>query len=240
VIPELVGQNVAVIENVEGLQIDCEPVFSDDVPEGVIISQFPYGGARRNVAEGKKYTVNVSVSLGKELQSVPNLQGFRYLDAASALRSIGARIRVVSIYDDSVESDLVLRTSPEMGDKIEKGALVTLFVSRKHLHTPVQVKSYVGRASDSAFTDILADGLTIGEIFYETSDQYAADRVIGQSIMEGSLVPYGSRIDVTLNAGPKQEEIHPFRGPKTSHDKDIYHFKESKSKENGEINGSVD
>ena len=240
VIPDLVGQKFDMIGSIDGLKIDCEPVFSDDVPEGEVISQFPYGGARRKVAEGETCTVRVSVSLGKELQSIPDLRGFRYLDAASALRSLGARIRVVSIYDDSVECDLVLRTSPETGDKIEKGALVTLFVSRKHLHTPVQVKNYVGEPSDSALASILADGLVIGEIFYEVSDQYAANSVIGQSIMEGSLVPYGSHIDITLNAASKQEEIHPFRGQKTSDNEDIYHFKESKSKENGEINGSVD
>lgn len=240
VIPDLVGRKFDRIGIFDKVAIESELVFSDDVPEGEVISQFPCGGARRKVAEGEAYNVRVIVSIGKERESVPDLHGFRYLDAAAALRSIGARIRVVSIYDDSVESDLVLRTSPETGEQIEKGALVTLFVSRKHLHAPVQVKNYVGKSSDSVFTDILADGLVVGKILYEHSDQYAANVVIGQSLMEGSLVPYGSCIDITLNAEAKQEELHPFRGQKTSDEKDIYHFKKRKPKENGEINGSVD
>lgn len=212
VIPDLVGKEFAAIGHFDRIKIDCEPIYSDDIPEGKIISQFPCGGSKRKVPEGQKYSVRLTVSLGKESQSIPDLRGFRYIDAASALRTIGARIRVVSIFDDGVERDLVLRTSPTAGERIVKGDLVTLFVSRNHIKKTICVKDYVGMPLDLASAEILAEGLSLGEIVRKCSDQYPENTVISQSIAKNDLVPSGSRIDITISTGTVKEEIHPFRG----------------------------
>ena len=225
-IPELAGKKYAEIQPFEKIEFERELVFSDEIPEGEVISQFPYAGARRKLAEGEKYTVKLTVSLGRETQRIPDLKDYKYNEAAAALRSIGAEIRIVSVYDDETEGDLVLESSPKAGERIERGDKVTLFVSRNHIQSPVCVKNFVGLPLDVACTEILAQGLTPGEISSGSSDEFAAGMVISQSIAPNSCVLYGAKIDIVVCEGQKTEGLHPFR-------KDI-------AKENGEINESVD
>ena len=225
-IPSFVGRRFEDIANVDGIRLESELVFSSDVPEGEIISQFPYAGARRKVAEGEEYTVTLTISAGKEENRLPSLEGYKYTSAAAVLRSMGAEIRIVSVYDDEKERDVVLYTSPKAGADIERGDTVTLFVIRNHIHGSVRVKSVAGLPLDEAAAEILAQGLTLGEIKQEYSDEYDAGVVISQSVSEGNYVLHGSAVDLTVSAGKKIEILHPFRGDITE--------------ENGEINESVD
>ena len=225
-IPSFVGKRFENVADVDGIRLESELVFSSDVPEGEIISQFPYAGARRKIGRGEEYTVTLTVSAGKEENRLPSLEGYKYTSAAAVLRSMGAEIRILSIYDDGKEPDLVLYTSPVAGTDIERGDVVTLFVSRRHIHGSVKVKSVIGSPLDEAATEILAQGLVLGEIKQEYSSEYGAGTVISQSTEEGSYVLYGSAVDLTVSAGKKIERLHPFRGDITE--------------ENGEINESVD
>lgn len=209
-IPDLVGKRFDNIGKFDKIKIESEPIFSSEVPEGEIVSQFPAAGAKRKLADGEKYTVKLTVSLGKELQTIPKLQDFKYSDAAAALRSIGARIKIVSIYDDKRERDVVLRTLPEAGERIERGQTVTLFVSRNHIHGSVCVKDLTGMAQSDAITDILAQGLTLGEIVNGNSEEYALGTVISQSISPGHYVLHGTKIDIVVNTVERVEN-HPFR-----------------------------
>ena len=225
-IPSFVGKRFENVADVDGIRLESELVFSPDVPEGEIISQFPYAGARRKVVRGEKCTVKLTVSAGKQENRLPSLEGYQYTSAAAVLRSMGAEIRILSVYDDEKEPDVVLHTSPAAGTDIERGDVVTLFVSRRHIHGSVKVKRIVGLPIDEATTEILAQGLTLGEIKQEYSNEYCAGVVISQSVSEGSYVLYGSSVDLTVSAGRKIERLHPFRGDITE--------------ENGEINESVD
>ena len=222
-IPDLVGKRADNIGDLSSIYIEREPVFSDAVAEGRVISQFPRGGAKRKLADGEKCTVKLTVSLGKELKTVPQLKNYKYTDAAAVLRSLGAKIKIVSVYDDKIEGDRVLRTLPESGESIEIGDTVTLFVSRNHIHAPISVRSFVGLPLEEATLEILSDGLLLGNITREYSDTVAEGKVISQSIGEGSTVLYGCRIDIVVSEGKKTEALHPFRG--------------QYKKENGEING---
>lgn len=206
VIPDLVGQTFSGISLQDGITIESEPIFSADVPEGKIISQFPAGGAKRRIAEGEKCTLKVWVSLGREKKSIPDLSGFSYTEGAAALRTIGARIRIVSVYDDGAEPDIIIRTSPRVGEEIENGDTVTLFVSRNHIHTPVRVRNYTNMPLCSAVAEMLSDGLVLGEIKYVPTGDGGEGRVISQSIAEGSIVFYGSKIDLTVG-GEQTEEL---------------------------------
>ena len=225
-IPSFVGKRFEDIADIDGIRLEGELVFSSNVPAGEIISQFPYAGARRKIVEGEEYTVTLTVSAGKEENRLPSLEGYKYTSAAAVLRSMGAEIRIVSVYDDEKDRDVVLYTSPSSGTNIERGDVVTLFVSRNHIHGSVQAKSVVGLPLDVAAAEILAQGLTLGEIKQDYSNEYDAGVVISQSVSEGSYVLYGSAVSLTVRAGKKIERLHPFRGDITE--------------ENGEINESVD
>ncbi len=210
-IPRFEGKQYSEIGDLDKILLERELVFSDEIPEGVIISQFPYAGARRKLAEGEKYTVKLTVSMGKETQKIPELKNYKYNEAAAALRSIGADIRIVSVYDDKVEGDLVLKTSPHAGESIERGDKVTLFVSRNHIQSPVCVKDFVGLPLDMACAEILAMGLTLGEITEVYCQEASDGEVVSQSLVPESYVLYGTRIDIVVVASEKTENLHPFR-----------------------------
>lgn len=224
-IPELVGRSFNDIGEIDGIRLESEPIFSSDAPEGEVVSQTPYGGARRKVADGEKYTVRVTVSLGKETVSVPKLEGFGYTDAAAALRKMGAKIKIVSVYDDEKDHDVVLRTLPKAGERIGCGESVTLFVSRKHMRGSVAVKNFVGMTKEEAALSILEQGLALGEISAEKNGKYPVGRVASQSILPGSYVLHGTEIDISISA-EAVEDLHPFR-------KDLI-------QKDGELNESVD
>ena len=225
-IPQLVGRSFDSLDELDQIKLELEPVFSIDVPEGRIISQFPYGGAKRKIEAGEKYTVRLTVSLGRESKKIPELEGFGYIDAAAILRSIGAEIRIVSVYDDEGQPDVVLRTSPCAGESIADGETVTVFVSRNHVHGSVCVGDFVGRPYESAIAEILAEGLILGELTEEYSENYPEGYVLQQSLSSGSYVLYGTKIDITVNARGRDGILHPFRGDAIQKD--------------GEINESVD
>ena len=212
IIPSLVGRKYSEIQDYDRITFECEHVYSSDVPEGEIISQEPYSGARRKVAEGELYTVKLMVSLGEEDKTLPNLKNYTYADAARVLRELGAQIRIVSVYDDEAESDRVLHTSPKAGERIERGERVTLFVCRKHIKGSVKVRDFVGYDQGAACAQMIADGLLVGEIRFESSDTAESGVVISQSIAAGSYVRYHTKIDITVSLGKedKFDKLHPF------------------------------
>ena len=210
-IPELVGRRFDEIREIENIRIESEPIFFDEVPEGEVISQTPYGGAKRKLAEGERYTVRLTVSMGRETKSIPMLEGYKYTEAAASLRSMDAKIRIVSIYDDKIERDIVLRTSPTAGEKIARGETVTLFVSRKHIQAPICVGDLIGMNKEEAVISLLEQGLALGEIGVEKNENYPTGTVVSQSISPGSYVLYGTKIDIKISAEEDQEELHPFR-----------------------------
>lgn len=210
VIPSFVGLGSSEVVPTDTLDFERELVFSDEIPEGQIMSQFPHAGARRKIADGEKYTVKLTVSMGKETERVPELEGYQYTDAASALRSMDAKIRIVSIYDDTIDPGVVLGSAPSAGNAIEKGDCVTLFVSRRHIKGSVCVEDLVGLSREAACGRIFAEGLFVGEISYAYSDQYEAGRVISQSLPSKSYVRHGSYIDICVSEGKEEEQLHPF------------------------------
>lgn len=96
--------------------------FSDDVPEGAIISQDP---AKGTVYKGD--TIAFVVSKGPELVTVP---GIRYLstdEAVEKLEDLGLEVRTerASIY---LSGTVAWSTDPDAGTKVRKGSTITLYI----------------------------------------------------------------------------------------------------------------
>ena len=188
-IPDLVGCVETEIPCGDCIEIEKEWIFSSDAEKGKVISQEPYAGARRKIAKGQTYCVTVFIGLGEKRECVPALSGKDQLSAAAILRSMGARVRTVSVYGNGSDGE-VLDTSPMQGVKIKAGDTVTLFVSRKRVDSPVSVPDFVGMDRRDAVTLALSLGLYIGYID-ESED---GDLVTSQSIPQGARVLCGSYI----------------------------------------------
>ena len=129
-VPDLVNMHFDNVPKYPGLQIvKQDGAYSDEYPEGCIISQLPEAGVM--VEEGR--TIFVIVSLGPKPADVtmPNVVGKTYVEAATLLQSLnlGLKVEVEQEYSDTVEVDVVMSSSIAEGTVLHKGQKVVLTIS---------------------------------------------------------------------------------------------------------------
>ncbi|MDX1620264.1 MAG: Stk1 family PASTA domain-containing Ser/Thr kinase, partial [Nitriliruptorales bacterium] len=103
-----------------------ESVFSDEYEEDEVVSTDPDPGDL--AATGTQVTVTLSA--GEELVRVPSVVGLIESDAVSELREDEFDALIVREFSNEVDEGFVIRQDPEPGEELEKGAEVTIVVSR--------------------------------------------------------------------------------------------------------------
>ncbi len=188
-IPNFVGKSLNGADGYENIDVVTQWINSDEIPEGIVISQEPYASAKRKIHEGENYTVKLTVSLGERRETMPELISMPYLTAAAALRTLGARVRTVTIYSDG-DDGLVRDTEPRAGTALHDGELVTLYVNRKRGEKSICVPDFCNMTLGEAMTEALSIGL------YSISPEGVdgSELVTSQSIKKGSYVKKGSYI----------------------------------------------
>lgn len=120
------GRNAEEVEKAlerRGLQVKVsDSEFSDDVPEGDIISQSPEKGT---VYKGD--TIEFVVSKGPELVTVPSVRYQSTDDAVEKLEDLGFKVKKerASIY---LSGQVAWDTDPDPGTRAKKGSTVTLYI----------------------------------------------------------------------------------------------------------------
>ena len=107
---------------------DVDEEHSEDVAEGVVISQDPE--AETSVEEGD--SVDLVVSLGPEVEevTVPDVTGMEQADAEEALEEAGLSVGDVDEeYSDEVDEGVVISQDPAADETAEEGASVDLVMS---------------------------------------------------------------------------------------------------------------
>lgn len=99
--------------------------FSDDVPEGNIVSQ---GAGDEPVVKGTP--VDLVVSKGVEPVEVPIVTGIDYDSAFGKLARMGFRISRDDVFDDEVPAGKVVSQFPRGGEAKQHGDLIMLKVSK--------------------------------------------------------------------------------------------------------------
>jgi beta-lactam-binding protein with PASTA domain/predicted Ser/Thr protein kinase len=179
-----------------GLVAQVSREFSDTVETGVVISQNPAAGEKRN----KGGSVDIAVSKGKETVPVPSLIGKSRDDAVSTLTNAGLKASVITVHS-SKPVDTVTRQLPLAGTTILKGATVQIRVSSGP--ADVTVPSVIGLPFDQASIALRNQGFVVSREDVE-SDQ-PADTVVNQT-PSGSATP-GSTITLSVSKGPKTSTV---------------------------------
>ena len=201
-VPDLVGACEDSMSIPQGIEVEREYVYSDDVEAGAVISQSPAPKSRRKQTDGQSVRVKLTVSLGKKSGTVPDLVGLPYVAAAIRLREIGADVIAVSIYDTDEKSGTVISTEPPKDTVIRDGDRVVIYVARRRVCASIQVPSFLGMDKESAITEIMLKGLSLGEIGYMISDGALDGKVVMQSLSPDVYVRGGTSIDITLGYDP--------------------------------------
>ena len=184
--------------------INWEQAYSNDYAAGYVYRQSPVAG--RTVREGQ--SVTLTVSLGTQYVTVPDLTNYVQADAEQQLKSLGVSVLVTQAVDTSVASGAVIRTDPAAGTQVESGSTVVVYVSRPQVATTTKVPSLSGMSVDDARTLLVQNHLGLGSQTDQYSDQ-PVGTVIGQNPAAGSTAKLNGRVNITVSAGPEPAPVEP-------------------------------
>lgn len=191
-VPDLVGKNIAVAEqNARSLGFKIVKVagkHSEKVAEGLVLEMDP--APATEVESGK--TITLVPSLGPKRVLVPKVQGMSEQDARNAIATAGLTVaKVRRLQNLEVARNTVIRTSPQVGDKVKEGAKVDLYVSAGMVMPDVG-----GMPKDEAAAFLGQQGFAVQVA--EVDDDAEPCTVIAQSPKAKSEVDKGAPAMITV------------------------------------------
>ena len=176
-----------------------ESGYNAEYPVGQIYDQSPSEG--RTVKSGA--TIEVKVSQGTELGTIPVVMGKDPDTVESALRAEGfTQITRSEVYNNVVPSGLVCGINPGEGSEVATSTPISLQISQGPETKTAEVPDLGGLSLEKARTKLEKAGLKVGEITYRSSES-STDTVIGQDPVFGSQVSEGSYVNLTLSSGDR-------------------------------------
>ena len=200
-VPSLVGQTQEQAEaalEAAGLTAKIDYAASDEVEEGVVISQSP--SAEQKVNVGRE--ISLTVSSGAAKVKVPDLVGSSQRIAQLTLANMGLNVEIDSEYNDEVDKDQVILQSPEGGSEVAPGSTVKLLISLGEEPVTFTMIGMTGLTLSEAQKYINDNKLSLASIDRQRSDEYEAGIVIGQSPEQGVSVSSGDEVTLTVSEGP--------------------------------------
>ena len=179
-----------------GFLVETRSRYDDDVALGGIIDTEPAGG--QTVPFGSAVTIMVSSGPGAD---VPNLEQLPLEEARTELEALGFETDERNELNDVVQIGAVIRTEPEGGQTIARGARVTIVASSGPGTT---VPTLVGKRVIEARADLDEHGLVLGGLSHAFSDVIPRGFVSGSKPEVGEVVAPGTAVELTVSRGPPQ------------------------------------
>jgi beta-lactam-binding protein with PASTA domain len=193
----------------QGLEVRVTRVSSQR-PRGEVLSQAPPAGSR--VDESIVVALAASQGAGSGEQptrsavEVPEVVGLSASQAVAELRAAGLDARVRQVGSAQPQGTVVGQT-PSQGSEVAEGSAVELEVARPRAATVerIEVPDVIGSAAAAARSELRAAGLRVTTT--GVTSQEPAGTVISQSPRAGADVRKGSRVTLTVSAGPSTVDV---------------------------------
>ncbi|QSB06282.1 Stk1 family PASTA domain-containing Ser/Thr kinase [Natronoglycomyces albus] len=204
--PSLLGQDRETVEeyaNERGFTIEFDDgAYSNRVPVDDVFAQEPAAGDR--IRSGG--TITVTLSLGPEQFTMPDLAGASEEEALNALaKDVNAEVIVVNGYSDTVPQGHVISTEPGAGRTVNSGSAVEVMISDGR--APVTTPEVLSLSEEDARASIERAGLTVGEVDSRYSDSIPEGHVIEQSPRGGEGIGVDGVVDLVLSDGPEPIQV---------------------------------
>ena len=188
----------------KGLTLEVvKEATSTKYEKGIVSKQMT--GKGTSAKKGTKIQVWVSTGLEGEEITIPDVSGMSEEEAKETLIAKGfkkANISVEQKQSDSVDTGLVISTTPEADAKAAEDTKITIYVSTGA--GKVTVPNLVGKSQEEAESALSEAGLN-GSASEEYSDTEAG-KVISQEIDSGEKVDKGTTVSYVVSKGKKPEE----------------------------------
>ena len=183
----------------QGLTVSASDEASDAVPVGNVISwsvaKQPTLVAGDEVLQGT--LINLVVSSGPALRSVPLLVGMKLEDATATALELGLVLGVTpDSYSPDVAIGLIGAQSPPPGQFVPKGSTIVYSISLGP--DLVELPNIVGINFVDAEKRLVAAGFIVGEVSGRKSYRMKSASVKGVAVKNGDMVPRGSAIDMVF------------------------------------------
>jgi serine/threonine-protein kinase len=193
-VPDVRGRNVtdavSALAGV-GLTWKISHVYSTQPPD-TVTGQFPPPNG--SVIKGS--SVRINVSRGAKPVPVPDVTGQPYLNAKSALEGQGFVVKRVDVQSDQQAQGVVVSETPSPGTPSQKGATITLSVSKGPASTQVPVVLNLNQAeAEQLITDA---SLTPSVVYQPVTDPSQDGIVIDQNPSAGAGAKAGEIVIITV------------------------------------------
>lgn len=198
VVPSLAGLTVkeaTATLNDLGLNLEvATEEFSEDIPEGKIITSDPAGGGRVS----PNGAVDVTLSKGKERYAVPTLQGLKQDIAEQQLKENKLVLgEVKEEYSTEFPKGFIMRSEPAAGERVKRESQVTIYISLGI--EQIALSDYKGKSGEQALNELTEEGFEV-KTKYVYSEDLPIGAVISQTPGAGDA-DKGSTITLLVSKG---------------------------------------
>ncbi|MBE6936322.1 MAG: PASTA domain-containing protein, partial [Ruminococcaceae bacterium] len=195
--PNLVGKNFSeVLSSIQYSEyniVEDESVYSDSIPEGVIISQEPPAG-RTIKATTEIY---VTISLGPKKISLVDLIGVESRAAKLKLESLGLLVSMEYEISDTVAEGYVISMDPAPYTELVEDDIVKLVVSLGPEERYATVPELTGMTEEEAERALELQNLVLGNVIpKETENEEDHGKIYDQSVRPNAEVIEKTAIDI--------------------------------------------
>ncbi len=206
-VPEVVGEQLPTAEAVleeHGLQSEIvASKHDDDIPANHVISQRPLPGEQ--VRRGG--TIELTISQGPQWVEggVPEVVGMPRLDAQVALQNAGLEFELSEEYHEEVPGGHVIDQFPPPGDKVQRGSVVDLQISRGPEPRPFAMQGYIGKSLPVVLSELTELGLE-ARVVREVAD-FPEEMVFDHEPEVGVEVNAGDIVTLIVSRGNERDVI---------------------------------
>ncbi len=199
------------------LKVNVDPEPSNTVKQGFAIRTAPTEGTE--VERGTR--VRLLVSSGAAKVQVPGVIGLLRESAESRLGTAGFAVTVRSEQSEQPKDEVISQT-PSAGSSVERGAAVTITVSKgpaasegpPAMKEQVSVPSVTGLSAADAAAQLRGAGLSVSRSERKTDDESEDGKVLAQRPAGGKVDP-GTSVTIVVGKfeDPAAEDPAPGPGP---------------------------
>lgn len=171
--------------------------YNQQIIEGNVISQSV--SPQKKIKKGA--VIELTISKGSELVTVPNIVGFDINNIQKLLADYGLEISEKTYEESDAKKDLIIKQLPQAGEKVKKGSQINLVISSGQPDKKVVVPNVENQDQAVAISTINSSGLVLGKITKKHSDAVKKNAVISQSLNPGKEVKSGTVIDIEISIG---------------------------------------
>lgn len=198
-LPDFVGKTITEVqENKDYKDFNFITETKNDATQkvGVILNQSPKAGTTVKTTADITLTVNAG---GKTL-AMPDLINDSQEDAVAALKKLNLKYQILSVVDSKTAAGYVKNTDPVVGTQVIEGSTVKVYVSTGSGIEQVPVPNVIDKNIEAAKADIIAAGLTVGEITSVDSDK-EKDVVIETNPLPTVQIEKGKAVAIVVSSG---------------------------------------